>query len=124
MRLVLATLCALILPVLATAQTEPPSRQKAVLVTGASTGIGLKITERLATDGYYVYAGARKDADIEALSKIKNVQGVRLDVTKQEDIDAALATIKQAGRGLYALINNAGTATSGSVIECQARSTS
>ena len=37
----------------------PP--QKAVLVTGASTGIGRKITERLAADGYFVYAGARRD---------------------------------------------------------------
>jgi NAD(P)-dependent dehydrogenase (short-subunit alcohol dehydrogenase family) len=32
---------------------------KAVLVTGASTGIGRKITERLAADGYFVYASAR-----------------------------------------------------------------
>jgi NAD(P)-dependent dehydrogenase (short-subunit alcohol dehydrogenase family) len=108
----------LILPLPASARTEPAARQKAVLVTGASTGIGRKVTERLAADGYFVYAGARKDADIQALSRIKNVQGVRLDVTKQQDIDAALATIEQAGRGLYGLINNAGTGTSGSVIEC------
>ena len=38
--------------------------QKAVLVTGASSGIGLKITERLAGEGHFVYAGARKPADI------------------------------------------------------------
>jgi NAD(P)-dependent dehydrogenase (short-subunit alcohol dehydrogenase family) len=91
--------------------------QKAVLVTGASTGIGRKVTERLAADGYFVYAGARKDADLEALNKIKNVQAVRLDVTKQEDIDAAVVTIKNAGRGLYGLINNAGVGTQGSVNE-------
>ena len=36
--------------------------QKAVLVTGASSGIGLKITEHLSANGYYVYAGARKAA--------------------------------------------------------------
>ena len=39
--------------------------QKAVLVTGASTGIGRKIAEDLAEQGYFVYAGARKAADID-----------------------------------------------------------
>jgi short chain dehydrogenase len=107
----------LALPLLASAQTGQAPRQKAVLVTGASTGIGRKVAERLAADGYFVYAGARKEADLEALSKIKNVQGIRLDVTKQQDIDAAVATIKKAGRGLYGLINNAGVGTQGSIIE-------
>ena len=107
----------LALPVVVSGQSPSPTPQKAILVTGASTGIGRKVTERLAADGFFVYAGARKDADLEALNKIKNVQAVRLDVTKQEDIDAAVATIKNAGRGLYGLINNAGVATLGSVIE-------
>jgi NAD(P)-dependent dehydrogenase (short-subunit alcohol dehydrogenase family) len=87
--------------------------QHAVLVTGASTGIGRNITERLAKAGHFVYAGARKDADLEALNKIANVQAVRLDVTKPADIDAAVATITKAGRGLYGLVNNAGVASVG-----------
>ena len=41
------------------------SAQKAVLVTGASSGIGLKITEVLADRGVYVYAGARKAEDLK-----------------------------------------------------------
>ena len=86
---------------------------KAVLVTGASTGIGRYVTERLAAKGYFVYAGARKDADLAALNAIKNVQALRLDVTKQEDIDAAVQVITKAGRGLYGLVNNAGVATPG-----------
>ena len=57
----------LALPLLAHARSEPKLPQKAILVTGASTGIGRKVTERLAADGYFVYAGARKDSDIEAL---------------------------------------------------------
>ena len=98
-------------------QTPGADGPKAVLVTGASTGIGRKITEHLAARGYFVYAGARKQADLDALNAIKNVQAVKLDVTKQEDIDAALATITKANRGLYGLVNNAGIATLGSVSE-------
>jgi len=43
--------------------------QRAVLVTGASTGIGRKIAEVLAEQGHFVYAGARKQADIDALNE-------------------------------------------------------
>lgn len=91
--------------------------QKAVLVTGASTGIGRKITERLAANGYFVYAGARKEADLKALAQIKNVQALRLDVTSLADIDAAVATVAKAGRGLYGLVNNAGIATRGTLAD-------
>jgi NAD(P)-dependent dehydrogenase (short-subunit alcohol dehydrogenase family) len=94
-----------------------PANQKAILVTGASTGIGRKITERLAADGYFVYAGARKEADLKALGEIKNVQPIRLDVTKPEEIEAAVATVTQAGRGLYGLVNNAGIAAVGSLAD-------
>ena len=89
--------------VVAETQTPAPKNQKAVLVTGTSTGIGRKITEKLAADGYFVYAGARKDEDLKALGALKNVQAVRLDVTKLEDIDAAVEAVKHGGRGLYGL---------------------
>ncbi len=101
------------------AQTLAPAQLpiKAVLVTGASTGIGRKVTERLAREGYFVYAGARKEADLKSLGALKNVQALRLDVTKSEDIAAALATITHAGRGLYGLVNNAGIATEGTIAD-------
>lgn len=90
---------------------------KAVLVTGASTGIGRNLTEHLAAAGYFVYAGARKDADLAALNKIKNVQAIKLDVTQQAEVDAAVAQVTKAGRGLYGLVNNAGVATPGPAAE-------
>ncbi len=99
------------------AQAQPPVAPKAVLVTGASTGIGRKITERLARDGYFVYAGARKNSDMQALGAIRNVQPIKLDVTKPQDIEAAVAAISHAGRGLYGLVNNAGVVTIGSVLD-------
>lgn len=89
------------------------SEQKAVLVTGASSGIGRRITEALAENGHFVYAGARKPADIAALSEIDNVKGVRLDVTMQSDVDAVVGEIVKDGRSLYGLVNNAGVAVFG-----------
>ena len=64
-------------------QTAEASEQKAVLVTGASTGIGRKTTEMLAAKGVFVYAGARKEKDLKELDAIENVQSIRLDVTVQ-----------------------------------------
>lgn len=91
--------------------------QKAVLVTGASTGIGRNITETLAAKGYLVYAGARKPEDLAALNKIDNVVAIRLDVTVQSEIDAAVENIRKRGKGLYGLVNNAGVAVVGPMIE-------
>jgi len=91
-----------------TAQAEDSPGQKAVLVTGASSGLGRAMTELMAAKGYFVYAGARKDKDMQELNAIENVQAVRLDVTRQDEIDAAVKTISDAGRGLYGLVNNAG----------------
>lgn len=91
--------------------------QKAILITGASTGIGRNMAETLAAAGHFVYAGARKQSDLDALSAIDNIQGIRLDVTVQEDIDAAVETIRKEGRGLYGLVNNAGVSVSGPLIE-------
>ncbi|RKZ12805.1 SDR family NAD(P)-dependent oxidoreductase [bacterium] len=100
-----------------TAFAQESAEQKAILVTGASSGIGRRITERLAAEGYFVYAGARKDKDLEELNAIENVQSVRLDVTIKADIEAAVATVRAGGRGLYGLVNNAGVAVLGPLIE-------
>ncbi len=95
----------------------PASATRAVLVTGASTGIGRRITERLAAQGWYVYAGARKEADLAALGALRNVQSLRLDVTSAADIAAAVDTVRRGGRGLQALVNNAGVAITGPLVE-------
>jgi NAD(P)-dependent dehydrogenase (short-subunit alcohol dehydrogenase family) len=93
--------------------------QKSVLVTGASTGIGLTITEVLAARGVHVWAGARKEADLKRLDAMENVTSIRLDVTVQEEIDAAVKRISKDGRGLYGLVNNAGVAILAPLIEVE-----
>jgi len=97
--------------------TADVGQGRAVLITGASSGIGLRTAEVLAANGFYVYAGARKQADLDALNAIDNVQGVRLDVNVHEDIDAAVETVTAGGKGLYALINNAGVVVLAPLIE-------
>jgi NAD(P)-dependent dehydrogenase (short-subunit alcohol dehydrogenase family) len=119
---ILLCLAALALPGAASAAeavSSTISTQKAVLVTGASSGIGRKITERLAADGYFVYAGARKDEDLRELDAIENVDSIRLDVTKPEEIAAAVQAVRSAGRGLHGLVNNAGVAVVGPLTEAK-----
>ena len=115
---VLLTLVAFASPSPAPAQ-QAQGTQRTVLVTGASSGIGRRITETLASEGAFVYAGARRAEDIAALSKIPNVQGVRLDVTVPADIAAAVETIRKGGRALDGIVNNAGVAVVGPLIEME-----
>ena len=108
---------AVLLVVFSNVLVAEEAEQKAVLVTGASSGSGRVIAETLAARGYYVYAGARKQADLDELNSIENIEAVRLDVTVQAEIDAAVATVRDGGRGLYGLVNNAGVAAMGPLVE-------
>jgi NAD(P)-dependent dehydrogenase (short-subunit alcohol dehydrogenase family) len=92
-------------------------QNRSIIVTGASSGSGKMIAETLASKGYTVFAGARKDKDLKALNAIENVHAIRLDVTIPSEIDAAVETVAEAGNGLYALINNAGVGLMAPLIE-------
>ena len=83
---------------------------KAVLVTGASTGIGEATARRLKRAGWDVFAAARKDADLERL-RSEGLMPLKLDVTDAGSIASAKGELE--GRGLDGLVNNAGVAVSG-----------
>lgn len=89
----------------------------AVLVTGASKGIGAACALRLARDGFRVYAGVRRDEDGLALigQGGESIAPIMLDVTDPDHIAAAAARIDEetGERGLQALVNNAGIALAG-----------
>ncbi|HUA09314.1 MAG TPA: SDR family oxidoreductase [Candidatus Acidoferrales bacterium] len=86
----------------------------AVLVTGASTGIGHAIAMLLAENGYTVYAGVRKEADRERLeAEHQRIRPVILDVTVPADVTRSVQTVLENGDALAGLVNNAGIAVAG-----------
>ncbi len=86
----------------------------AILVTGASTGIGHETAFLLAQRGYTVFAGVRKEGDREALeAEHPNIRPIILDVTVPADVARAIETIRESGATLRGLVNNAGIAVAG-----------
>src|SRR5215207_8692078 len=83
-----------------------------VLVTGASTGIGLATALRLDAAGWTVFAGVRRDADAERLRADASTRltPLALDVTDPAQIEVAAERIASAtgAAGLSGLVNNAG----------------
>ncbi len=87
---------------------------RAIVVTGASTGIGHAAAVRLAEAGFVVFAGVRKESDARAKDALHaNVRPVLLDVTNAESIAAAFAVIRESRLPLCGLLNNAGIAVGG-----------
>ena len=84
------------------------------LVTGASSGIGREIVKQLLDDGLVVYAAARS---IEKMNDLQETGAIplRMDVTRNEDVAAAIATIGLQHGGVDILVNNAGFGCYGAV---------
>ena len=93
------------------------THSQAVVITGASTGIGEACVKRLAAAGFHVFAGVRKAEDGAALQQATGdrVTHLLLDVTNTDQIAAAQATVATmvGENGLAGLINNAGIAVGG-----------
>src|SRR5262245_37599510 len=84
-----------------------------VLITGASSGIGLATAVYLAQCNFQVYATMRdlrrrEQLDAEVARHKVQVEVLQLDVTDKASIAMAVQTIVQQSGGLYGLINNAG----------------
>ena len=92
------------------------NRQKlgAVVVTGASTGIGKAIALRLDQRGFKIFATVRNESDAEALAAqaVGELVPLFMDVTDQSSIEAGRNLVSEAvgGQGLAGLVNNAAVA--------------
>jgi NADP-dependent 3-hydroxy acid dehydrogenase YdfG len=87
---------------------------EAVLITGCSSGIGYATAERLAAEGWKVYATARRPETLAELEG-KGCTTMALDVTDEDSMTAAVKTVTDAEGAVGVLINNAGYSQSGAV---------
>jgi NAD(P)-dependent dehydrogenase (short-subunit alcohol dehydrogenase family) len=91
-----------------------------VIVTGASTGLGLETALVLAGHGYRVYAGVRDLSsspvvETAAAERGVDVEVVRLDLTERASIDVAVDRVVTETGGVYALVNNGGIGLRGCI---------
>jgi NAD(P)-dependent dehydrogenase (short-subunit alcohol dehydrogenase family) len=88
------------------------SGRGAVVITGASTGIGRACALHLDNLGFQVFPGVRKEADGDALRSeaSERLTPLLVDVADQASIEAAADTVTRTldGQGLAGLVNNAG----------------
>jgi NAD(P)-dependent dehydrogenase (short-subunit alcohol dehydrogenase family) len=93
--------------------TDQGAKQKVVIVTGSSSGIGYATSLLLARKGFYTYASARNTDKSASLGSIANTERlplklIQLDVTDDSSIKAALEKIVLEKGRIDVLVNNAG----------------
>lgn len=90
-------------------------KEKFVLITGCDSGFGRGLAIDLDRQGFRVFAGIFNETSRNDLEKILSRQAVvfRIDITKQNDIDAAFQLVSQQTSTLHALVNNAGIGACG-----------
>jgi len=94
----------------------PSTPSRAVLVTGCSTGIGRATAERLAAQGWPVYATARR---LEAVTDLaaKGCRTLALDVCDEASMRRAVEAVEAEHGAVGVLVNNAGYGSEGPVEE-------
>src|SRR5690242_399236 len=97
---------------------------RSVVVTGASTGIGWATAKVLLARGFRVFGSVRKQADADRLKAEfgANFTPLMFDVTDEAAVLAAARQVREAlgGETLTGLVNNAGVAVAGPVLELSA----
>jgi len=92
-------------------------KPKAIVVTGASTGIGRACVTKAAGKGAHVFATVRKQSDADSLKQEfgDSVTPLIMDVTDEGAVNAAAAKVAEwlDGRTLFGLVNNAGMTVPG-----------
>ncbi len=90
--------------------TQPQKDQKAVLITGAGTGIGAATAKLFSENGYFVYLLGRTEANLKnAAQGLQSSQILICDLTKPDQVKSAAQQIHANPKfQLQILVNNAG----------------
>lgn len=88
-------------------------------ITGGTGGLGLALTQLLATSGWHVFAGDCDQAALTTLATQDNITPVFIDVSNTESVTAAFQTVKSQTNTLDAVVNFAGIIRVGGMIEMQ-----
>jgi NAD(P)-dependent dehydrogenase (short-subunit alcohol dehydrogenase family) len=99
---------------------------RAALITGASSGIGLAIARTLGEEGYALTVSARRPEKLEAAAEELRaegleVQSVAANMTQEEDLVGVFARHRDAYGRLDALVNNAGVGIGAAMDEIQTK---
>ncbi|MFV3303882.1 SDR family oxidoreductase [Pseudomonas sp. NY15181] len=90
--------------------------QPVALITGCSSGIGRALAEAFRNAGYQVWATARRDEDVAALSQA-GLRGVQLDVNDEPAVARLAEQLQREVGGLDVLVNNAGYGAMGPLLD-------
>jgi NAD(P)-dependent dehydrogenase (short-subunit alcohol dehydrogenase family) len=93
---------------------------RAALITGASSGIGLAIARALGQDGYGITVSARRPEKLEEAAKELESEGLEIlsvpaNMAKEEDIRNVVAKHEERFGRLDVLVNNAGVGIGGTI---------
>jgi len=89
--------------------TKSPDTEKPVwFITGCSTGFGRELATQALERGFRTVVTARKPDEVEALTSKGEALVLKLDVTDQGQIDAAIKAAEEKFGGIDVLVNNAG----------------
>lgn len=89
-------------------------RGTVVLVTGATSGIGLHTAAILANQGFLVYGAGRRQSGLDALAE-RGIRSIALDLTEEQSIKQVVNQINKEAGGVDILINNAGYGSYGAI---------
>lgn len=90
---------------------------RAALVTGGSSGIGLAIAQVLREEGFHLTVASRTREKIEAAADVLRAHAVVADVTQGADCRRIVAEHRQRWGRLDVLVNSAGVGIAGSIDE-------
>jgi NAD(P)-dependent dehydrogenase (short-subunit alcohol dehydrogenase family) len=89
--------------------------ERAALITGGSSGIGLAIARMLKDEGYGLTLASRRAEKVEAAAKELGAEAVAADVADADACAALVATHKERFGRLDVLVNSAGVGIAGRV---------